>query len=54
MVVVKEVILLSDTLYICYGCYWMQGSVYVSEYVDIEKKNVMQCIVSILYIFVSN
>lgn len=38
MVVVKEVILLSDTLYICYGCYWMQGSVYVSEYVDIEKK----------------
>lgn len=47
MVVVKEVILLSDTLYICYGCYWMQGSVYVSEYVDIEKK--MLCSVQLVY-----
>lgn len=54
MVAAKEVTLFSDTLYICYGCHWMQGSVYVSEHADTEKKNAMQCTVSILYTLVSN
>lgn len=38
MVAAKEVTPLSDTLYICYGCHWMQGSVYVSEHADNAKK----------------
>lgn len=45
----KKVMLLSDTLYtcICYGCHWMQGSVYVSEHADTEKK--MPCSAQLVY-----
>lgn len=44
----------SDMLYICYRCHRMQGSVCVSVHADTEKKNAMQCTVSILYTLVSN
>lgn len=47
MVAAKEVTLLSDTLYICYGCHWMQGSVYVSVHADTEKK--MPCSAQLVY-----
>lgn len=49
MVAAKEVLvtLLSDTLYICCGCHWMQGSVYVSEHADTEKK--MPCSAQLVY-----
>lgn len=49
MVAAKKVMLLSHTLYtcICYGCHWMQGSVYVSEHADTEKK--MPCSAQLVY-----
>lgn len=47
MVAAKEVTPSSDTLYICYGCHWMQGSVYVSVHADTEKK--MPCSAQLVY-----
>lgn len=54
MVAAKEVTLFSDTLYIyamaAIGC----REVYMYRNMLIQKKNAMQCTVSILYTLVSN
>lgn len=48
MVAAKKVMLIKwYAIYICYGCHWMQGSVYVSEHADTEKK--MPCSAQLVY-----